>query len=316
MKTLYPQIEPFHSFFLQTETTHSVYVEQSGNAQGIPIIFLHGGPCSGTKPGHRRFFNPEKYHIILMDQRGCGLSLPYGEVENNTTQDLIADMERIRKQLNIERWLLFGGSWGSALTLLYTQKYSEYVLGMVIRGVFLARQKDLDWFAKEGAGRIFPELWQQLLVSVPVHSRSELVKGLYDVVFGQDQVSQRRAAKAWINWGGQVALMDDFQDEDKPVHVTEKMVQQVQMEMHYAHNKYFIAENQILNACDILQEIPAIIVHGRNDLVCPMEAGMSLHKVLPKAEYIVLPNAGHIAGGDKMIDALVAATDKMIEWVQ
>jgi len=315
MKTLYPNIEPFHSFFLNTGSTHSVYVEQSGNPQGIPVIFLHGGPCSGTKPGHRCFFNPQKYHIILMDQRGCGQSLPFGELANNTTQDLIDDMESIRKKLNIERWLLFGGSWGSALTLLYAQQHAKKVSGMVIRGVFLARQKDLDWFAKDGAGRIYPEKWQQLLASVSEQLKTDLVKGLSDAVFGEDEVSKRRAAKAWIDWGGQVALMQDYQEDDKPVHVTKKMVQQVQMEMHYAQNKYFIAENQVLDGCDRLQDIPTIIIHGRNDLVCPMEAGLSLSKALSNAEYIVLDSAGHIASGDDMIDALVDAADRMLELI-
>ncbi len=316
MKPLYPAIEPFQHFFLQTNSKHSVYVEQSGNPQGIPVIFLHGGPCSGTNPAHRQFFNPDHYHIILMDQRGCGQSLPFGELDNNTTQDLIDDMERIRKQLKIKQWLLFGGSWGSALTLLYAQQHKEYVMGMVIRGVFLARQMDLDWFSKEGAGRIYPETWQHLLASIAEDSRTDLVKGLYDAVFGQDELSMRRAANAWINWSGQVALMQDYQAPDKPVHVTEKMLQQVQMEMHYAQNKYFIIENQILNQCETLQAIPTVIIHGRRDLVCPIEAGLSLSKALPNADFIVLANAGHIASGEEMIDALVNATDKMLELIQ
>ncbi len=313
MKSLYPAIEPFNHFFLQTDSQHAVYVEQSGNPQGIPVIFLHGGPCSGTRPGHRQFFNPEKYHIILMDQRGCGQSLPFGEVENNSTDDLIADMEQIRKRLDIEQWLLFSGSWGSTLALLYAQQHTGNVLGMIIRGVFLARQQDLDWFAKDGAGRFYPEKWQELVTSIPKPARKNLVKGLYDAVFGDDEISQRRAAKAWIAWGGQVALMQDYQQDDKPVHITEKMVQQVQMEMHYAVNKYFISENQVLNDCGLLQQIPTIIIHGANDRVCPLEAGYRLHKALAKAEYIVLANAGHIASGAEMEDALVDATDRMIK---
>ncbi len=314
MKRLYPEIEPFDSFFLKTNSQHSVYVERSGNPQGIPVIFLHGGPCSGTQPKHRQFFNPKKYHIILMDQRGSGQSLPFGEIEHNTTQDLIDDMERIRRQLNIKQWLLFSGSWGSTLALLYAQQHSACVLGMIIRGVFLARKKDLDWFAKEGAGRIYPEKWQQLIDCIPEYGRADWIKGLYDVIFGQDEISQRRAAYAWMAWGGQVALLQDYQeDHSKPVHVTEKMVQQVQMEMHYAVNKYFIAENQVIQDCYLLQNIPTIIIHGRNDLVCPMEAGLSLHKALPQAEYIVLPNAGHIASGEEMIDALVDATDRIVK---
>jgi len=316
MKSLYPSVEPFNHFFLETDSAHSVYVEQSGNPKGMPVIFLHGGPCSGTKASHRCFFNPQKYHIILMDQRGCGQSLPFGEVENNTTQDLIDDMESIRHQLGFDQWLLFSGSWGSTLALLYAQQHALRVNAMVIRGVFLARQKDMDWFIDDGVGRIYPEKWQQLASSVPEQQEGKLVNGLYNAVFGDDELAQRRVTKAWNEWGGQVALMQDYQQEDNPMHVTEKMLQQVQMELHYAQNKYFITENQVLNNCDSLQNIPTIIVHGRNDLVCPLEAGLSLSKVLPNAEFMVLSESGHIAAGDEMIDALVDAADRLLEMVE
>ncbi|MEI7993546.1 MAG: prolyl aminopeptidase [Methylococcaceae bacterium] len=312
MKTLYPEISPYNTFFLETGSKHSVYVEQSGNPDGIPVIFLHGGPCSGTKPDHRRFFNPEYYHIVLFDQRGCGLSLPFGELENNTTQDLIDDMERIRQHLGINQWLLFGGSWGAALTLLYAQQHQDKVTGMIIRAVFLVRQQDLDWFAKDGANRIYPEQWQRLVESIPEQGRGNLVEGLCDALWGEDEVAKRRVAREWIAWGGQVALGIDYHP-GKSDHVTEKMVKQACMELHYARHYYFIKENQILENCTLLNNVPTIIIHGRLDLVCPIEAGMKLHKALPQAEYVVLPNAGHIAQGTEMIDALVSATDKFVE---
>ena len=312
MKTLYPEISPFHTFFLETGSKHSVYVEQSGIPEGIPVIFLHGGPCSGTKPDHRRFFNPEHYHIILFDQRGCGLSLPFGELENNTTQDLIDDMERIRQHLSIKQWMLFGGSWGAALALLYAQQHQDKVLGMIIRAVFLARRQDLEWFAKVGANLIYPEQWQRLLESIPAQAREDVVKGLCSALWGDDEVAKRRVTKEWMGWGGQVALGNDFKLGRPSDHVTDKMVKQVGMELHYAKNHYFVTENQILENCAILQNIPAIIIHGRQDLVCPIEAGMRLHQALPKAEYNILPNAGHIAQGSEMIDALVSATDKFV----
>ena len=185
MKPLYPEIEPFNTFFLETQSQHTVYVEQSGNPDGIPVVFLHGGPCSGTRSGQRCFFDPELYHIILFDQRGCGLSLPFGELENNTTQDLIEDMERIRVQLNIKQWVLFSGSWGSALALLYAQQFTDTVAGMVIRGVFLARQQDLDWFVREGASRIYPVQYQYLLDSLPEKN----IDALYTALWGEDEVT-------------------------------------------------------------------------------------------------------------------------------
>ena len=311
MKTLYPEIKPYQTFSLDTGCQHSVYVEQSGNPEGLPVIFLHGGPCSGTRPDQRRFFDPKKYRIILFDQRGCGLSRPFGELQNNTTQDLIDDMERIREQLEIERWMLFGGSWGGALALMYAQQHTEKVAGMIIRGVFLAREKDLHWFVQEGAGRIFPEQWQRLLSCIPSQARVDVVQGICDLLWGDDEVARLRVAKEWTIWGNQVALGQDYQVNPEAEHANQKMVSQVRMEMHYARSHYFIAENQILADCDRLARIPCTIIHGRYDLVCPVEAGLSLHQVMPNAEFMVLPNAGHVARGADMIDALVAATDKL-----
>ena len=311
MKYLYPEINPYDTFFLKAASKHEVYVEQSGNPDGIPVIFLHGGPCSGTKPDHRRFFNPEYYRIILFDQRGCGLSKPFGELEENTTQGLCADMEHIRQQLKIKQWLLFGGSWGATLALLYAQQFPEWVAGMIIRGVFLARQQDLDWFIKkDGVRRIYPEQWQRLEESIPAQQRENLLQALYDALSGEDEISQRRVAKEWIAWGGQVALGNDYQPMTQGSHVTEKMVKQAHMEVYYARHHYFISENQILENCGRLSGIPTIIIHGRKDLVCPMESAMKLQQALPHADYIVLPEAGHVAQGLDMIDALVSATDQ------
>jgi len=309
MKALYPEIEPFNTFFLETGSQHRVYVEQSGNPEGVPVVFLHGGPCSGTRPGQRSFFDPDVYHIILFDQRGCGLSLPFGELENNTTQDLIADMERIREQLAIKKWLLFSGSWGSTLALLYAQQYTDAVSGVIIRGVFLARQQDLDWFVREGASRIYPEQYQHLLESLP----GQNINLLYTTLWSDDECAVQRVTEAWIQWSSQVAVGEAYQKPEQPYAITQQMVDQVKMELNYARNHYFIKENQILENCAGLQDTPCIIVHGRYDLVCPMAAGYSLSKALPKAEYWELEQAGHIAYGDQMIDALVRASDQMAE---
>lgn len=310
MKTLYPEITPFHSFFLQTASNHQVYVEQSGNPAGIAVVFLHGGPCSGCKPDHHRFFNPQQYHIILLDQRGCGRSLPFGELQHNTTQDLLADLEQIRQHLHIQQWVLFGGSWGGTLALLYAQQYPQYVSAMILRGVFLARQTDMDWFLANGVRRIYPQQWQNLKDSIAVTADDQVAPALYAAVFAEDRLVAMRAAKQWQNWGGLVALGYAFVDDDRPL--TEQDLKQVRMELHYARQGYFIKENQILENCAILRDIPAIIIHGQNDLTCPLESGWQLHQVLPHAQYIVCPNSGHVARGEEMIDALVSATDQML----
>jgi len=311
MKSLYPEIPTFNTFFLETESSHQVYVEQSGNPQGIPVLFLHGGPCSGTNPEHRRFFNPDKYHIVLFDQRGCGKSLPFGQLENNSTPYLLRDIEAIRQQLKIKQWVLFSGSWGSTLALLYAQSYPKQVQAMVIRGVFLARQKDMDWFLLEGAGRIFPEQWQHLLSNIPNYDIKYLIQSLWECLWDDDELIQKQAANAWIAWETQVALGTDFQIEK----LTENpnAIKQARMEIHFAINHYFIAENQIIDNCHLIDNIPTFIVHGRYDLVCPMEAAYQLKHYLPNADYQILSHAGHIAQGDAMIDSLCQITDKIAE---
>ena len=312
MNVLYPEINPHLTFFLETGDQHKVYVEVSGNPKGIPVVFLHGGPCSGTKPDHRRFFNPEHYQIILFDQRGCGQSLPFGELENNTTQDLIDDMERIRKQLRVDKWLVFGGSWGGTLALLYAQQYHDKVLGLVIRGVFLARLQDMAWFVELGANRIYPEQWQQLIQCVPPEDRNLIVQSLWRAINSEDKALRQQVATNWQSWNGQLAMGQAFQLPDQQSLLSEEMVSQVRMEIHYAVNHYFIQDNQILSNSRLLETLPVIIIHGRFDLVCPLEAGFSLHKALPESEFIVLPNAGHIAQHEEMIDALVSATDRFV----
>lgn len=314
MKTLYPALEPYNTFYLDTGTWHRVFVEECGNPAGFPVIFLHGGPASGCKPDHRRFFDPERFRVILFDQRGSGLSTPYGELEENTTHDLVRDMERIRETLAIDRWMLFGGSWGATLALLYAQHFPECVAAIILRGVFLARQCDLDWFVKYGVNRIYPECWERLRSSLPSEPfQRDPIDALCHCLWGEDELARLRAAKEWTAWSSQVALGSDYDPQSEDEVNAHKILLQVRMEMHYARNHYFLEENQILANCERMPQIPTIIIHGRNDLVCPIEAGYYLHQRLPWADFRILPNAGHVAQGEAMIDALVAATDAMAE---
>ncbi|MEE9413289.1 MAG: prolyl aminopeptidase [Methylococcales bacterium] len=312
MKPLYPPLEPFSSFTLEVDGVHRIYVEQCGNPEGLPVIYLHGGPASGCKPDHRCFFNPDIYRIILFDQRGCGRSEPFGELQNNTTQHLLEDMESIREHLRIQQWVLFGGSWGATLALLYTQQYRAAVSAMILRGTFLARESDLSWFAGNGANWIYPEMWEVFMSTIN-HNRhaTDAMQVFFDCLWGDDQQLQLNAALGWSIWGAQVALGNEFDLSTFPESADTAMLKQVRIEAHYAKADYFLSENQILKHCAGLQEIPAIIIHGRQDFVCPLESAWKLHKQLPKSHYICLPNTGHIAKGDEMIDALIQATDTL-----
>ncbi len=310
MKTLYPPIEPFHTFHLQAGD-HRIYCEQSGSPEGLPVMFLHGGPGSGCKPDHRRFFDPGRYRIVLMDQRGAGRSEPLGELRHNDTWKLLGDLESLRKALGINRWVLFGGSWGAALALLYAQKHPERVLGMILRGVFLARQYDLDWFVQDGVRRIYPDRWHELVTSLPVTGWNDVVQGMYKAVIGSNEALRNRVALAWNRWGGAVTLGRAFDPEAAPDPA--EILPKARIELHYAAHRYFLRENQILRNCPLIRAIPCTLVHGRRDLVCPVESAFTLKRHLPGAKLKILENAGHIAAGEEMIDALVTSADEMAE---
>jgi proline iminopeptidase len=314
MKALYPPIEPYAVHVLDVGGGHSVYVEECGNPAGLPAVFLHGGPGGGCKIYQRSFFDPAKYRAVLFDQRGCGRSKPCGLLEHNTTRHLLADMEAVRQRLGLEKWLLFGGSWGSALALLYAQQYPHRVSGIVSRGTFLARQADLDWYLKDGANRIYPERWAELLDAAqggPGGGDGDLVAAFQRILHGKDELARRRAARAWSLWGGQVALGDEFSPSGLEDHVPASVLHQARIELHYGFHRYFVEESQILRDCRLIPKMPVILVHGRRDLVCPVEAAFTLQKHLPFAELRILPGAGHIAGGAEMTSALVGAADDM-----
>lgn len=308
-KTLYPEIKPFATYWLDMRDGHEVYVEQVGNPNGVPVIFLHGGPGSSCKDHHRCFFNPDKYHIILMDQRGAGRSRPLGRLKHNTTNHILLDMEAIRKKLSIEKWLLFGGSWGATLALIYAQQYTSNVLGLILRGTFLARSKDADWFFKEGANRLYPEAWYRFTEFISKNERKEVLKAYYHRLNIDDADVQQDTTREWDAWGGAVVLGEEFNAEELEGEVPETAIAQARIETHYAMNDYFIRENQILENAIRIQDLPCTIIHGQKDYMCPIESSFTLAKALPNAKFIPLPNSTHLAHGEEMIDALVSATD-------
>jgi proline iminopeptidase len=308
---LYPEIDAFSESVLDSSSGHSVYYEQAGNKSGIPVIFLHGGPGSGCGENHRRYFDPEKYRIILFDQRGCNRSNPQGFVENNSTLELLKDIDLIRKELNIDKWLLFGGSWGATLALLYAEQYSIHVSGIILRGTFLARQSDFDWFAKSGVNKIYPDYWKEFMSFFDEQNKNNPIKVLHDKIFSNDKYEQLAAAKTWALWAGRIvthSLIDEYlleiEDEDK-------LINEVKIEMHYAINKYFIKENQILDNIDSVPDVPITIIHGRKDLTCLPESSWSVHEALNKSKLVIVPDSGHLASEPSMINALITATDQM-----
>lgn len=315
MMILYPDIKPYREQRLDTGAGHVLHVEESGNKDGIPILFLHGGPGSACEPFHRRFFDPDKYRIILFDQRGCGRSTPHANVENNTTQDLVSDMERIRSELAVDKWVLFGGSWGTTLGLIYGQQYPDHVSAMILRGVFLARQRDFDWLYKDGANRIFPDAWKEFTKSIPENERDDLLQAYQKRLSGSNELARMAAAKAWSAWEGHCAtlrpnitVMDHFAEP----HTALSMAR---MEVHYFINKAFIEENQILDNMECISEIPSIIVHGRYDMVCPLENATELHDRWVASELQIIRDAGHASSEAGIVDALVRATDAMAKIV-
>ena len=318
MRTLYPDIEPYWTHELPREVLkngqqHRIYIEQCGNPNGIPVVFLHGGPGSGCRPQHRRYFNPEHYRIILFDQRGCGRSTPLGELENNTTADLIDDMEAIRQLLGIDRWLLFGGSWGATLALCYAIRHPQRVLSLVLRGTFLGRQQDIDWvYAQGGASALFPEAWQSLIEILPAAEHATPLQAYFDLLTSDNEQQQMDAAMRLNCWEATIVTLRDHHfvaDIDAgPGPLAHSRIQ-----LHYALNQCFIAETPILSHIDALRAIPTHVIHGRYDVVCPVQQSWQLQRAWPNIKLCILPLAGHAAGEDTVIDALVDTTDALIK---
>lgn len=313
MQGLFPDIEPYVRHSIDVDTTHKLYVEECGNPDGIPVVFLHGGPGAGCEPFQRRFFDPTRYRIVLFDQRGCGQSTPHAELAGNTTQHLVADIEQLREQLNIDRWLVFGGSWGSTLGLVYAETHPERVLGLVLRGIFLCRPRDIHWFYQEGASFLFPDFWQDYLAPIPEAERADLVTAYYSRLTGVDEITRMAAAKAWSLWEGRTATLLPRQAVIDHFAKPFTALSLARIECHYFTHNSFLQPNQIIEQAGRLHEIPGVIVHGRYDVVCPVEQAFALHAAWPQARLEVIADAGHSATERGTIDALVRATDEFAE---
>lgn len=309
---LYPPLEPYASGMLQVSDLHTLYWETSGNPRGKPVVFLHGGPGGGTEPKYRRFFNPEKYRIVLVDQRGCGKSTPHASLVDNTTWDLVADIERLRESLGIARWQVFGGSWGSTLALAYAQTHPARVTELVLRGIFLLRAKEVAWFYQEGASMIFPDAWEGYLAPIPEAERGDLLHAYHRRLTGDDPAVQLEAAKAWSTWEGATSRL--YTDPTMLARVGEDRfaLAFARIECHYFVHKGFLrSDTQLLDDAAVLRKagIPGVIVQGRYDVVCPMDSAWRLHRAWPEAQLVVVPDAGHSANEPGITRALVDATD-------
>ena len=307
--TLYPPISPYASGMLETGSVHRLYWETSGNPDGIPVLFVHGGPGSGTSPSQRRFFDPARYRIVLFDQRGSGRSTPYGELADNTTPHLIADMEALRRELGIESWLVFGGSWGSTLALAYAEAHPERCRGLVLRGIFLCRKSEIDWFLY-GIRALFPEAQRELAEFIPENERDDLLTAYHRRLTTPDPSVHQPAAYRWATFEASCStllpspeLVSAFGDDKKALSLA-------RIEAHYFVNNIFLPDNSLLANVDRIRAIPAVIVQGRYDAVCPIVSADELARAWPEARYVIVPDAGHSAFEPGIARELIAACDR------
>ena len=311
MRNFYPPIEPFNKGMLKVSDLHTLYWEESGNPQGNPVVFLHGGPGGGVNPEQRCFFDPKVYRIILFDQRGSGQSLPCAELKENTTWNLVKDIETIREMLKIDKWVVFGGSWGSTLALTYAISHPNRVKALILRGIFLCRPSEIQWFYQEGASQIFPDVWDSYLAPIPESERGDLVKAYYKRLTSEDSAVRLEAAKAWSKWEAATSrLMVDpasIEEFDEP----EYALSFARIECHYfINNAFFETNNWILENIEKIRHIPGVIVQGRYDVVCPARSAWDLHKAWPEAEFYFTADAGHAAAEPGTRSKLIEAADK------
>ncbi len=311
MRELYPPIEPYRQGTLQVSDLHTLHFEESGNPQGKPVVVLHGGPGGGCQPFYRQYFHPSRWRIVMFDQRGCGQSTPHAELRQNTTWDLVSDIEKLREHLGIQQWAVFGGSWGSTLSLAYSQTHPSRCSALILRGIFMLRQQELRWFYQEGTSYIFPEAWEEYLKPIPPDERSDMISAYHKRLTGPEPEIRLEAARAWSIWEASTSrLLPDSQLVQK-FGETEFAEAFARIESHYFVNKGFFApENQLLLNADRIRHIPGFIVHGRYDVVCPVKNAWELHQVWPEAEFTVIPDAGHSMSEPGIRSALIEATDK------
>jgi proline iminopeptidase len=311
MSCLYPPIEPYDQGMLPVSDVHTLYYEQVGNPAGKPVVFLHGGPGGGCLPSYRQYFDPNQWRLVLFDQRGCGRSRPFAELQDNTTWDLVADIERLRQHLGIDSWVVFGGSWGSTLALAYSQTHPQQCRGLILRGIFLLRQQEIRWFYQDGASNLFPDAWASYLDPIPVAERQDLIAAYYQRLTSPAPEVRRTAARAWSVW--EAATSKLLVDPDLMTSFAEEQFAEAfaRIECHYFINRGFFArDDQLLANVGQIRQIPAVIVQGRYDVVCPMRSAWDLHQAWPEAELIVIPDAGHSMSEPGIQQALVATTDR------
>ena len=313
LRELYPPIEPFKSGMLDTGDGHQIYWELSGNPQGRPAVFLHGGPGSGCSPDHRRLFDPERYCVLLFDQRGCGRSRPHASLDNNTTWHLVADIERLRVLLGVEQWLVFGGSWGSTLALAYAQTHTERVSGLIVRGIFTLRREELRWYYQEGASWLFPDLWEGFVAPIPEAERGDLITAYRKRLVGDDRAEQLACARAWSLWEGQtIRLLPDASNTAKHSNDAFSLAF-ARIENHYFVHGGWMEEGQLLRDAGKLAGIPGVIVQGRYDACTPAHTAWALHKAWPQAEFHMVDDAGHAFNEPGILSRLLEATDRLAD---
>lgn len=311
LRNLYPEPQPLRSGVLPVDDMHTLYYEEFGNPNGKPAVFLHGGPGGSCSATQARFFDPACYRVVLFDQRGCGKSTPHACLERNTTWHLVADIEALRKHLGADRWLVFGGSWGSTLAMAYAQTHPQAVSELVLRGIFMLRKREIDWFYQEGASRIFPDAWERYLAPIPEAERGDLLQAYHRRLTGDDVRERVRAAKSWSAWEGSTSTL-------RPnTHLAAAMSHErfalafARIECHYFANRgFFKNEHQLFDNIHLIRHIPATIVQGRYDVVCPMETAFALHRAWPEASFVVAEEAGHSAFEPQIQHHLIEATDR------